>query len=175
MGDKMIIREANMKDLQSIAKVHVDSSRTTYRGTIPDDYLDNLSYESKSKYWQESLFSDNRSQFMYIAETDDKNLVGFASAGLARTNDYYERELYKIYILKEFQRKGTGKLLMKAIVRKLLDEDIKSMILWALEDNPSRLFYDNLGGKIVDKRFIQRGEKEFIQVAYVWEDITSIL
>ena len=171
----MIIREANRKDLFSIAKVQVDSNRSTYKGIIPEEYLNSLSYESKEKYWDERLFSENSKEFMYVAEASDAGIVGFASASLVRTHDLFERELYKIYILKEFQRKGIGKLLIKAVIRKFAEDNVKSVILWTLKDNPSRLFYEHLGGKIAGKRTIQRGGKDLLQIAYGWEDVTCLL
>jgi ribosomal protein S18 acetylase RimI-like enzyme len=171
----MIVREANKDDLLSIGKVQVDSNRSTYVGIMPEDYLNNLSYESKASEWEEKLFNAKSTQFMYVAENDDANIVGFASGSIVRANDLFEREIYSIYILKEFQRKGIGKLLIKAIITKFIESNVSSMILWTLQDNPSRLFYKHLGGKIVDKRLIDRGGKELQQIAYAWEDITCIL
>lgn len=171
----MNIREVTKKDLLSIGKVQVKSNRSTYQGIMPEDYLNNLSYESEAIKWEEKLFSERCTQFMYLAESDDANIVGFVAGSLDRTNNLFEREIYSIYILKEFHHKGIGKLLIQAMVRKFIENNINSMILWTLEDNPSRLFYEHLGGKIVDKRLIARGEKELSQIAYAWEDINSIL
>jgi hypothetical protein len=44
---KMVIRKADIKDIPGIAKVHVDSWRTTYKGIVPETFLDSLSYESR--------------------------------------------------------------------------------------------------------------------------------
>lgn len=170
----MIIRQANKSDLLSIGKVQVDSNRSTYVGIMPEDYLNNLSYESKASEWEEKLFSEKSTQFMYVAEDDYSNIVGFASGSLVKTNDLFEREIYSIYILKKFQRKGIGRLLIKAIIKKFIESNVSSMILWTLQDNPSRLFYGHLGGKIVAKRIIDRGGKELQQIAYAWENITCI-
>ncbi len=137
--------------------------------------MNNLSYKSKFIEWQEKLFNEKSTQFIYVAENDDSNIVGFASGSLVRTNDLFEREIYSIYLLKEFQRKGIGKLLIEAVIRKFIESNVSSMILWTLQDNnSSRLFYKKLGGKIVDKRLIDRGGKELQQIAYAWEDISRI-
>lgn len=170
----MILREATKDDLISIGKVQVDSNRSTYVGIMPEDYLKNLSYEDKANEWNEKLFNEKCTQFMYVVETDDANIIGFASASLVGTNNLFERELYSIYILKEFHRNGIGRLLIKAIVTKFIESDVRSMILWTLQDNPSRLFYKHLVGNIVDKRIIDRGGKKLLQIAYAWEDITCI-
>ncbi|MGL4773379.1 MAG: GNAT family N-acetyltransferase [Clostridium sp.] len=170
----MIIKEANKENLLSVAKVQVSSNRSTYMGIMPEEYLNNMSFEEKAREWKEKLFNEESTQFMYVVENDDKNIVGFAVGSLVRTNDFFEREIFSIYILKEFQRKGIGKLLIKAMVTNFIKNNVASMILWTLEDNPSRLFYEHLGGKIVDTRLIDRGGKKLKQVAYAWEDITCI-
>ena len=51
----MIIREANLDDAKGIAKVHVDSWRTTYKNIIPDEYLNNLSYEKREQLWTNNI------------------------------------------------------------------------------------------------------------------------
>jgi hypothetical protein len=49
----MYIREATMTDVAAIARVHVESWRTTYKGLLPDDYLANLTYEQREPRWRE--------------------------------------------------------------------------------------------------------------------------
>ncbi|WP_306428702.1 hypothetical protein [Robertmurraya siralis] len=43
----MIIREATLSDAEGIAKVHVDSWRTTYKGIVSDVFLEQLSYKKE--------------------------------------------------------------------------------------------------------------------------------
>lgn len=51
----MIIRKASLIDAEGIAKVHVDSWRTTYENIIPKDYLDNLSYNQRTDLWKNNI------------------------------------------------------------------------------------------------------------------------
>jgi hypothetical protein len=44
----MIIRRAELNDVVGIAKVHVDSWKTTYKDIVPDEFLIKLSYEAGS-------------------------------------------------------------------------------------------------------------------------------
>jgi len=55
MDSKFNIRQADIADAKAIAKVHVDSWRTTYANIVPDDYLTNLSYESREHNWQKTI------------------------------------------------------------------------------------------------------------------------
>jgi hypothetical protein len=43
----LVIREAAPADAPGIARVHVDTWRTTYQGIVPDQFLARLSYEAR--------------------------------------------------------------------------------------------------------------------------------
>lgn len=60
----MEIRKANKEDIKGVSRVYVDSWRTTYRGLVPDDYLDELSYEDAAKRWIDFLNNENEPLFM---------------------------------------------------------------------------------------------------------------
>ena len=48
-------------------------------------------------------------------------IIGFANGGPNRHSEYlYAGELYAIYILEEFQRRGMGKMLFCALASRLL-------------------------------------------------------
>ena len=51
----ILIRKAKVSDANSIAKVHVESWKTTYQGVLPDDTLSKLSVENQAKLWRTSL------------------------------------------------------------------------------------------------------------------------
>lgn len=48
-GNKTIIREATLSDACGIAKVHVDTWRTAYKGIINDEFLNELSYDKREE------------------------------------------------------------------------------------------------------------------------------
>jgi GNAT superfamily N-acetyltransferase len=124
------IRKAIPLDASAIARVHVDSWRTTYRGIIPESYLKSLSYDQRANQWKNSL--DDENYFVCVAEEDFSNqIVGFASGGPDRSKDVeYTGELGAIYLLEDYRRKGIGqKLVLLAIVRKLLEQGHHSMIV----------------------------------------------
>lgn len=51
----MSIRQAAYDDYPVLAKVHVESWKTTYRGMIADAYLDQLTVESRLDRWKQLL------------------------------------------------------------------------------------------------------------------------
>ena len=64
----MIIREANINDTPSIAKVTVDTWKTAYRSIIDNDYLNNLSYEEREKGWRQFPFHIDRNLLFYPSQ-----------------------------------------------------------------------------------------------------------
>lgn len=63
--------------------------------------------------------------------------------GNIENEGFYKRrgEIYAIYILKEYQKKGIGRKLLNSTFNKLNSLGMNSTIIWTLEDNPSRYFY----------------------------------
>lgn len=167
----MAIREANLADAPAIAKVHVDSWRTTYSNLIPAKFLADLSYEERETKWVKILSNITQDNFTYIAEDEIGQIVGFANGGKERTGDrIYQGELYAIYILEKYQRQGLGYRLISTIATRLIESGISSMLVWVLADNPASGFYQSLGGQKVNQKQIEIARVQLLEVAYGWTD-----
>ena len=166
------IRKAVLSDAKGIAKVHVDSWKTTYKNIVSDQYLKNLTYESRDRLWENNIPNGG----VYVAENKEGEIVGFSSGGLERSGNYhgFEGELYAIYILKEYQGNGIGKALVKPIIEEITELGLNSMLVLVLKDNISRLFYESLGGKKIDSVEVEISEKKLTEIVYGWEDIRNI-
>jgi L-amino acid N-acyltransferase YncA len=168
---KMIIRLAKKGDEASIAKVHVDSWKTTYKGIVDDSYLESLTYDNRQKMWETAVEAGYEKGCLFVAEVDG-DIVGFASAGPERTKKYeVDGELYAIYILKNHQEKGIGKALYHKVREFLIVKGHKSMLVWVLADNPSLNFYLSLHPDEIDTEQIQIGDQVYEEVAYAWNFI----
>jgi L-amino acid N-acyltransferase YncA len=169
----MRIRKAELTDAKEIAKVHVNSWKTTYADIIPDEYLNNLVYEGREKLWKENIPNSE----VFVAENEEGKIVGFSSGGKERSGKYpdYTGELYAIYILKEYQGNGLGKLLVKAIIEELQQSNFSSMIVLVLADNSSRLFYEKLGGEKIDTIEVNIFGKKLNELVYGWDNIRTLL
>lgn len=168
-----VIRRATLEDVPGIARVHVDSWRTSYRGIVPDEILANLSVEQREQLWQSALARLDQN-FLHVAEDEAGQIVGFISGGAEREGAAdYSGELYAIYLLQEAQRGGIGRRLAEALVRDLLQHGHQSMLVWVLKDNvPGRRFYEKLGGQYVSEKAYTG---DLIEVSYGWKNIRSIL
>jgi len=172
----MQIREATMADVTAIARVHVESWRTTYKGLLPDDYLANLTYEQREPLWREILSKPVDNNLVYVAEENAGNIVGFASGGPERSGDpVYTGEVYAIYLLERWQGQGIGRQLTITLVRQLIQRGLTSLLIWVLADNPSRRFYAALGGQQVRERLQMTGGIEVMDVAYGWLDARTLI
>lgn len=170
----MIIREANYNDALSIAKVHIDTWRTAYKGIVSDEYLNKMDYDAREKRWQKTIGEASKAgKYIFVAEDEEAGVVGFASCGLERDGDkLYKGELYAIYIIKEYQNRGIGKLLFNSVVNKFAQLKIDSMLIWALESNCTACrFYEANGGKKIKERYISIGDDTLKEAAYGWLNI----
>ena len=169
---KVKIRKAILRDAKEIDKVHVDSWKTTYANIVSDEYLSELSYESREKMWTDAIPYGG----VYVAESNEGTIVGFSKGGKERSGKYngYEGELYAIYILKEYQGKGIGKTLVRPVIEELKCMGLNSMLVLVLNDNISRQFYESLGGRKIDTVEVEIGGKKLPELVYGWEDIRNI-
>lgn len=131
------VREAKLEDIKDIAKVHVDSWRTTYHEIIPIDYLNSLNYKEFEDKWKSRSLKG-----VFVAQDEKGSVFGFASFGPIRSEqEVYDGELYAIYLLEERQRQGAGRALLAKGAEFLLQHGFSSMFVWVIEQNPSIIFY----------------------------------
>jgi L-amino acid N-acyltransferase YncA len=165
------IRAADIKDAAAIAHVHVESWRTTYAGIVPDAYLAGLDEILRAQLWQEWLSAQT---LVLVAELNGR-VVGFAHGGPNREPvAKCDAELYSIYLLKDAQKRGAGMALLRAMAGALMERNFKSMVVWVLEHNPSRNFYEHNGGRLATSKVIDIGGAKLMEVAYTWPDLKTI-
>src|SRR5215212_9715499 len=146
------VREARQEDATAIARVHVDSWRITYRGIVPDSFLAEMSYEDFEECWRGWLQNVGEPRWAYrVAELPSGRIVGFASGGPRQGPPYtdYAGELYTLYLLREHQRAGSGQRLVGSVARGLAEGGPYSLLAWVLASNPSRRFYEAVGGELL--------------------------
>jgi ribosomal protein S18 acetylase RimI-like enzyme len=168
-----MVRPANIDDAPAIARVHVASWRSTYRSLMPGDFLDSLSETDYAKRWKR--FIGEGSNRVYVVE-DESVVVGFASGGRERAGETgYSGELYAVYVLDEFQKRGHGRELVRAVVGGLRELGLEDMIIWVLRDNqPARLFYERLGGVYIRTQPITIGPVTLEEVSYGWPRLDGV-
>ncbi len=138
------VRPAGPSDAVPIARVHVDSWRTAYRGLLPDAFLDGLSVHARTERWRARLRTMSARQRVLVAEQEGE-VVGFASTGPTRDDDtdaHVVGELYAVYVLPQLWSRGIGTRLHSAVLAALEEEGFREATLWVLDANArARSFY----------------------------------
>jgi len=164
-------REATIADCPAVAKVHVQSWRESFAGIVPQTFLDKVSVEKRAKAFEKGFSAPFYR--MYVAEAPNRGVVGFADFGEPRENiDAYDGELYAVYLLPEFQRKGVGGRLFNLGVEFLTGSGRSSMYLLALGVSPYRSFYEKMGGRIAGSRHIELEGARYDELIYGWENLS---
>lgn len=168
-----MIRPALPVDAAEIARVHVDSWRTSYRGLLADDFLESLSEAGYTERWRR-VIGDGTSRVFVVEEPE--GIVGFASGGRERAGESgFEGELYAIYIVAGSQRLGHGRELVRAMAAALREMGLSDLIVWVLRDNvPAREFYERLGGSYVRSQPITIGATTLEEMSYGWRSLDDI-
>jgi GNAT superfamily N-acetyltransferase len=172
----MLIREATIADARAIAEVHVDSWRTTYGGMLPDAFLAALSPDRSEELVRATFLKSEGRTWTYVAEDDEGTIVGFARGGPERSgHPEFTGEIYAIYLRQGAQRGGTGRGMMLANAHRLLASGISSMLIWVLEQNPSRHFYEACGGAPATRRKEIVAGLELDVIGYGWHDLDALV
>ncbi|MBG03887.1 MAG: GNAT family N-acetyltransferase [Rhodospirillaceae bacterium] len=163
----MNIRSARPDDADAIARIHVETWRDAYAGILPDRVLVNMSISREKGGWSGTLLNRER---VYIAETENCGIVGFGSYGPQRlSNMKSEGEVYTLYVSPDFQGRGFGSNLMASMFGALARDGRKSVIVWVLRDNPSKYFYEAIGGRKIAERDERLWGESIPQIAYAWD------
>lgn len=163
-AEDLVIRRARTLDAGALARIQVDSWRESYRGIVPQSYLDGLSYAAHERQWRRSLSARG---WAFIAVWRGQ-LVGLASGGRCRSLKGFGGELYVLYLLRGYQSRGVGRALFDAVHLELARRGFGDMLVWVLAENPARGFYEHLGGDPVGEASCVIGGVKLKEVAYGW-------
>ncbi len=170
-----LIRRAELNDAAPIARVHVDSWRSSYQGLLPDAYLDTLSEIRVAASWSEILKRRNRSGATFVADAEAEGVVGFADCGPERGGRPATGEITTLYLLDEWQQRGLGRRLVATAARHLAAGGAEHLAIWVLANNDARGFYETLDGHPDGERQIRFAGVELGEVCYRWPDIRALL
>jgi len=169
----MQIRKARPEDAERIAWVHLESWKATYPGIIPQAYIDGLRVEDGAARWRERL-ADPKGPVVLVAE-DEAGIFGFAAGGaMVHPVDGFDGELEAIYLLASHHKHGAGAVLVRGMAQALGARGFRSMVVWALKENPACGFYQRMGGVLVGEQEIEIGGVTLPEVAYGWRDLRTL-
>lgn len=177
MPAPLVIRPALLSDAAAWARVNVDGWRTAYRGIVPEENLARQTYGKVEEMFRNLLAKGDPNVCNFVAALEGEGVVGIATGGPNRLNELpYGGELWGIYVRQEHQRRGIGRKLVAAVARGVLVAGYGSMIVQVLEANPSRRFYEAMGGVPLEGRF----EYDMYGISlpeciYAWTDLPELV
>jgi|APTNR8051073442_1049403.scaffolds.fasta_scaffold03575_8 ribosomal protein S18 acetylase RimI-like enzyme len=166
------IRPARSADAEAIASVHVDAWRSAYAGLIPNAVLVRMSEGAQARDWAQQLARRRLADSILVADLAGWGVIGFGSCGPARRSVLtHAGEIYTLYVLPEHQDRGIGRALLLGLFDGLIDRGLFSALVWVLAQNPSRFFYEAMGGRRIGEKQERLWNTLLPQTAYGWDDL----
>ena len=173
------IRRAKRDDAAAIGRIHVETWQAAYAGILPDAMLVGMSDVRQSA---RLLADPGEARGVYVADDPEMGVVGFGSCGPVRDmpegldgREVRVGEVYTLYVEPDFQNQGLGRRLLDALFRQLKADRCDTAVLWMLAENPTRFFYEGLGGERVGERTDTLSGADVEEVAYAWRSLTAPL
>jgi ribosomal protein S18 acetylase RimI-like enzyme len=171
--DEITIRPARVSEARAIARLDVETWRTTYAGVLSASYLVGLSERRREAGWRGVILREPRD--VRVAVDSSGAVCGFGSCGPNRGDPLFAGEVFTLYVSPDWQNQSIGRRLLIALFRRLVTAGRRSAIVWVLRDNPARFFYERLGAHQVGRRSLAVGGTAVEAMAYGWRDLPGFL
>jgi ribosomal protein S18 acetylase RimI-like enzyme len=171
--DAITIRRANTADARGIARIDVETWRAAYAAVLSPSYLVGLSERRREAGWRSVILHEPDD--VRVAIDPDGAIVGFGSCGACRGERNFAGEVFTLYVAPDWQDRGIGRRLLLALFRRLNACGRNSAIVWVLRDNPSRFFYERLGGRQAASKTLSVDGAPVAALAYGWPDLGAFL
>lgn len=170
------VRRARPADAAVIARINIAAWRDTYAGVLPAPYLVGMSEATGTNRWRIRLSYYTHQSATFVAELPRVGVIGYGSCGASRNTlpTGVDGEFYELYIEPPAQGTQAGRRLMAGMADHLLKRRMNSACVWVLRDNPTRWFYQHLGGRLSAEATIRFAGVPLVQVAYAWPDLASL-
>jgi steroid delta-isomerase-like uncharacterized protein len=170
------IRRATSADVAAVARLHAESWRSAYRGSLSDEYLDGPVFTDRYSAWQEKISSHDSDSILVLLAFCGGEPIGFVCAILDE-DETWGALLDNLHVLPSWKGKGLGRKLMAEAARWVSSHRPGSSLhLWVIEENEeARSFYDRLRGRPRDRKLWRAPDgSEVGLVRYVWNDPTCV-
>jgi ribosomal protein S18 acetylase RimI-like enzyme len=170
------LRPAHAGDAEAIAALHTDSWQRTYRGMMPDAFLDGPALGDRRRVWQDRLGAHDPARLVVVADAGQR-IVGFICV-FARQDAGWGAYIDNLHVVHDWKGRGVGRALMRRAGEWVCQtQPGASVYLWVMEANvPARAFYDRLGARHVGTVLMSDpGGGSAPNCRYVWADPRALL
>lgn len=165
--EPMIIRDAERAEFPALAALQIRSWRDVYRGIMPDAYLDDEIEGDQHARWK--ALRPNDDDLVLVA--DQGGIRGFITVW-CQPDPYIDN----LHVEPGERSNGTGRRLMLATARRLMENGYDRMSLYvAAENHRAAAFYRKLGGRFGEVEQVHQqfgGAVDAIEV--VWDDLAKL-
>jgi L-amino acid N-acyltransferase YncA len=142
------IRVMTGADIHAVSTIRVRGWQSAYVGIVPQCYLDKMSVTRDAAERRRFFAKSGGRVHNLVAESADGELVGWASLGPYRSQEFPAGvgELYALYARPDRIGTGVGRALITAAVDRATELGWDRLLLWVLAENArARRFYAAAG------------------------------
>lgn len=144
----IVLRRADSSDVDLLARIHAESWVATYRGALPDAYLDGQVQAERALHWTNQKEEiDRGTRHVVIAERD-----GVTAGFICMVMPDEELSVYidNLHALPGFKGQGLGGAMLDHAKEWAIANGATSMNLLVLDSNASAIrFYESRGWLLV--------------------------
>ena len=133
----IVIRRATPEDALAIKKIHFKAYQKSYRGYVPDEYLNALVLDDDVVERTNQHLKTGESWLAFYKNKP----AGFADV------TYYDNKVFEIqalYVDPKYQKHGVGSALVSYLCKNKKETGYKKCILWTIKQGPSLVFYEKM-------------------------------
>ncbi|PZR45729.1 GNAT family N-acetyltransferase [Paraburkholderia fungorum] len=162
------LRPATLADAALIASIHSTSWQATYRGLLPDTFLDGEVTRERAAYWEARLRAPGGERRMVLIAELAAEPIGFVCVE-RQPESTWGVLLDNLHALPGHQGIGAGKLLMRAAEDWARAQGESQLYLYVLEGNtPAIGFYERQGWQFVGAEPDHMGGVDITALRYVY-------
>ena len=151
-----IIRKRTIDDCKDIAHIVTVAWNETYKGIVPDYFLEKLKNNEEERAKKTINEFDIKNNNQLVLEVDNQ-VVGFVNYGESEDKEYKNcGEIFALYIISKYKGNGFGRKLVEAAIKELKQNGFNKMIIACLKGNPSNDFYKHIGGVYIKDGIFKR-------------------
>jgi len=163
------LRPATLEDAALIASIHSTSWQATYRGLLPDAFLDGEVTRERAAYWEARLSAPGGEHRIVLIAELGRTAIGFMCVE-QQPESAWGVLLDNLHALPGHQGIGVGKLLMQAAVDWTRAQGESRLYLYVLEGNtPAIGFYERQGWKFAGAEPDHMGGVDITALRYVYQ------
>ena len=181
----ILIRQARPEDATGMGRVMVDTYLAAHHGQMPEEAWikrrDEWTYEVSERGWRRSITElatqPEPNEFFYVAEYLPKSEIVGLAHGHRSKHDLLPNagEVGSLYVGQDFQGRGIGRDLVRAVAAQLAAQGCGALIICAVTaSSPARGFYEAIGGRVIGEADFDEEGWSIPQTVYGWDNIWAV-